>query len=82
MDTDWRAWGPFAWTLYGLGVVYLAGFFAYWGLFRRAAKAAQTGDPSAVTRYNGLMRGFPGAFYAKQFGRRPLEQPGHVGPQA
>ena len=73
MDADWRAWGPWVWALYVLGMLYAAGFLWYFFRFRRTERAARAGAAGAVVAFNRSLRGFPNAFYAKMLGRRPLD---------
>ncbi len=63
---------PFALFLYGVAAVYLLLFAAYFVLFPYFALQARQGRPGAVARYNRLRKGFPGGFYAKMMGRKPL----------
>lgn len=72
-DTDPTAWRWSTWWLYALALYYWVNFLVFWFRFRVAEQAARTGDVGAVDRYNRMLRGFPNAAYAKQFGKRPFE---------
>jgi hypothetical protein len=63
----WTAW------LYALAAYYVVGFVIFWVRLQRAEKAAKTGEQAAVERFNAMLRGFPNAVFAKQFGKRPFE---------
>lgn len=70
---------PLEWpvlALYGVGVLYIAGFVTSFFRLERAARRAGAGGPSDVEAYNRLLHGFPNALYARMLGRRPLEAPG------
>jgi hypothetical protein len=74
---DWGRWipdkaSPFAAFLYAVAAVYLVLFAFYFVMFPLRARDARQGRPDAVARYNRLRRGFPGGFYAKMMGRKPL----------
>lgn len=61
------------WALYGIGALYLVGFVTSFFRLKAGARRAGSGDAAAVTAYNGMLRGFPSALYARMLGRRPLE---------
>ena len=70
---DPAAWSPWIWWLHAVAAYYLVGFVVFFVRFQRAERAAKAGEPGAVERYNRMLRGFPNAVYAKQFGKRALE---------
>ncbi len=72
-EWDPQTWSRLAQALYGLGALYLLGFFIFFSRFLVAEKHARTGDAAAVRRYNRMLRGFPNSFYAKMLGKRRLE---------
>ena len=75
---------PLEWSvlvLYGIGVLYIAGFVTSFFRLERAARRAAEGGMQEVADYNRLLRGFPNALYARMLGRRPLESPGDAKPQ-
>ncbi|HLF16269.1 MAG TPA: hypothetical protein VI796_02415 [Candidatus Thermoplasmatota archaeon] len=72
-DLDWLSWSPFVWGLYALGGLHLVGFFVSWFRFERGERRARIGDAEAVRRFNRSLRGFPGGYYSKMLGKRPLD---------
>jgi hypothetical protein len=73
MDWDPRLWSLPVWILYGIGVLYVAGFVTFFFRIERSAKAARAGDPESVRKYNAGLKGFPNSLYARMLGKRPLE---------
>ena len=72
-DTDPTGWTFVTWALYVLAGLYVLGFLAFWVLFNAWERKAKVEGGEAVLRYNALLRGFPNAVYAKQFGKRAFE---------
>ena len=73
---DWpdpAGWSGLTWTLHAVGALYVLGFIVFYFRFRRGERRAVQEGGEAILRYNGSLRGFPNAFYAKMLGRRRLE---------
>ena len=75
-DTDHTQWTSSTWVLYALGALFLVGFLWFWVRFAALERAAKRQGGDAVLRYNGAIRGFPNAVYAKMFGKRAFEVKG------
>lgn len=74
-EMDPQAWRFSTWWLYALAFYYWVNFLVFWFRFRAAERRAKSGEAQAIAHYNRLLRGFPNAVFAKQFGKRPFESP-------